>query len=183
MEVLITPLAGLLVLKPRRDVDERGFFSETYNKTELAAEAGIADDFVQDNVSLSTHAGTLRGLHFQREPLAQAKLVSVTQGAAWDVAVDLRRSSETFGKYWSIMLSAAEGNQLYVPRGFAHGLLTLKPNTLVAYKVTNHYSAAHDAGIRYDDAILGIDWGRAPLVVSERDLAFPRFNPSSEYFP
>jgi len=183
MHVATTPLPGLMVLRPCRIEDGRGFFSESYNRRRLA-EAGIQTDFVQDNLSLSKADGTLRGLHFQRQPFAQAKLIGVLKGAALDVVVDLRRSSSTFGRHFSIVLSEAEGNQLFVPVGFAHGFVTLMPDTLVAYKASAYYSPEHDAGIRFDDSGLGIDWGVASntLVVSERDQALPSFDPKAEYF-
>jgi dTDP-4-dehydrorhamnose 3,5-epimerase len=184
MNVTPTPLAGVLVLKPTRFRDHRGFFSETYSKRRLA-QAGLDVDFVQDNISVSTSAGTLRGLHFQKEPFAQVKLVSVAQGAARDVVVDLRRSSPTFGRHFSILLSAEEGNQVFVPIGCAHGFLTLKPDTMLSYKVSNYYSPEHDTGIRFDDPRLGIDWGfdQASIIRSEKDQLLPLFDPHAEYFP
>ena len=184
MDVVTAPFSGLLVVKPRRIEDGRGFFCESYNKRRLA-EVGIDANFVQDNLSLSKPAGTLRGLHFQREPMAQAKLVGILKGVVRDVVVDLRRSSKTFGRHFSILLSQSEGNQLFVPVGFAHGFVTLEPDTLFAYKVSNYYSPEDDTGIRFDDPVLGIDWGRTAdaLVVSERDRALPSFDPRAEYFP
>jgi dTDP-4-dehydrorhamnose 3,5-epimerase len=183
MDIVTTPLPGLMVLKPRRIEDGRGFFCESYHKQRLA-DAGIDACFVQDNLSLSKPEGTLRGLHFQKAPQAQAKLVGVLHGEARDVAVDLRRGSKTFGQHFSIVLSEAEGNQLFIPAGFAHGFVTLKPDTLFAYKVSHYYSPGQEGGIRFDDPLLGIDWGRAAdmLVVSERDLALPAFDPKAEYF-
>ena len=184
MDVTPTPLAGVLVLKPKRFRDHRGFFSETYSKRRLA-EAGLTVDFVQDNISVSKTPGTLRGLHFQKEPFAQVKLVNVAQGAARDVVVDIRRSSPTFGRHFSILLSAEEGNQVFVPIGCAHGFLTLKPDTMLSYKVSNYYSPEHDTGIRFDDARLGIDWGldQASIIRSEKDQLLPPFDPQAEYFP
>jgi dTDP-4-dehydrorhamnose 3,5-epimerase len=183
MDVVTTPLPGLLVLKPYRIEDPRGFLCETYHRRRLA-EAGIDADFVQDNLSLSRPMGTLRGLHFQRPPMAQAKLVSVLKGAARDVVVDLRRSSPTFGRHFAVELSEEAGLQLFVPIGLAHGFVTTKPDTLFAYKASSYYSPSHDAGIRFDDPQLGIDWGQSPdaLILSERDLALPRFHPKMEYF-
>ena len=184
MDIIPTPLAGVLVLKPQRFRDHRGFFSETYSKRRLA-DAGLNVDFVQDNVSLSKSPGTLRGLHFQKEPFAQVKLVSVVLGAARDVVVDLRRSSPTFGRHFSILLSAEEGNQVFVPIGFAHGFLTLEPDTMLSYKVSNYYSPEHDFGIRFDDPRLGIDWGLDPtsIVTSDKDQRLPPFDPLADYFP
>ena len=182
MKLVTTQFMGLLVLKPERLEDTRGYFCETYSERGLA-EAGIPTRFVQDNISVSKSAGTLRGLHFQQQPLAQTKLVAVLKGAARDVVVDLRRNSHTFGQYFSVVLSEEEGNQLYVPVGFAHGFITLRPDTLFAYKVTSYYSAAHDTGIRFDDPALAIDWGTVPSAVSDRDRALPNFDPKAEYFP
>jgi dTDP-4-dehydrorhamnose 3,5-epimerase len=176
-------MAGLLVLTPQRLEDDRGFFTESYNKRKLA-EAGIAVEFVQDNLSLSRRPGTLRGLHFQMPPFAQDKLVSVVQGAVLDVAVDLRRGSSTFRSYVAVRLDAQSGDQLFIPAGFAHGFLTLEPDTLFSYKVSNYYSPAHDRGIRFDDATLGIDWGSNPVptTLSPRDANFPEFHPAADYF-
>jgi dTDP-4-dehydrorhamnose 3,5-epimerase len=183
MDVTPTPLAGVVVLKPKRFLDARGFFSESYNRRELA-EAGIDVDFVQDNVSMSRQPGTLRGLHFQREPWAQAKLVGVSKGAVRDVVVALRLSSPTFAKHFSILLTADEGNQIFIPAGFAHGFLTLEPDTLLSYKVSQHYSAEHDSGICFDDPFLGIDWDCDPasVVLSEKDEKLPLFDPTVRYF-
>src|SRR5688572_18897720 len=139
MEVTTTPLSSVLVLKPKRFFDPRGFFSETYNQRRFE-QAGVDVVFVQDNVSVSKPRGTLRGLHFQKEPFAQAKLVGVLAGSIRDVAVDLRRSSPTFGQHFSVLLSAEEGNQIFVPVGFAHAFLTLEPDTMIFYKVSNFYS-------------------------------------------
>lgn len=184
MDVTTTPLLGVLVLKPKRFYDPRGYFSEIYNKRRLE-EAGIEVAFVQDNVSVSKPRGTLRGLHYQREPVAQAKLVGVLAGSVRDVAVDLRRNSPTFGQHFSVLLSAEEGNQIFVPVGFAHAFLTLEPDTMIFYKVSNFYSPEHDAGIRFDDKLLGIDWGvdRAPIVTSDKDRQLPPFDPNTAYFP
>jgi dTDP-4-dehydrorhamnose 3,5-epimerase len=183
MDVTPTPLAGVVVLKPKRFLDARGFFSETYNRRDLA-EAGIEVDFVQDNLSMSRQRGTLRGLHFQREPWAQAKLVSVSKGAVRDVVVDLRLSSRTFAKHFSVVLSSDNGNQIFIPVGFAHGFLTLEPDTLLSYKVSQHYAAEHDSGIRFDDPFLAIDWGcdLASVVLSEKDQKLPLLDPTARYF-
>jgi dTDP-4-dehydrorhamnose 3,5-epimerase len=183
MDVLAAPLAGALIFKPRRYPDFRGFFSESYSKRRLK-DAGLDIDFVQDNITHSTQRFTLRGLHFQKPPYAQAKLVSVVRGAVCDVIVDLRRSSSTFGEYFAMELSAAEGNQLFVPVGFAHGFITLEPDTVFTYKVSAHYSPQHDSGIRFDDALLGIEWGADPadITISEKDRELPLFDPKTEYF-
>jgi dTDP-4-dehydrorhamnose 3,5-epimerase len=184
MEVTTTPLSGVLVLKPKRFFDPRGFFSETYNKRRCE-QAGVDVVFVQDNVSVSKPRGTLRGLHYQREPYGQAKLVGVLSGSIRDVAVDLRRDSPTFGQHFSVLLSAEEGNQIFVPVGFAHAFLTLEPDTMIFYKVSNFYSPEHDAGIRFDDPQLGIDWGmdRASVVTSDKDRQLPAFDRKTVYFP
>jgi dTDP-4-dehydrorhamnose 3,5-epimerase len=183
MRIRETSITGVLLLTPQRFEDDRGFFTESYNKKTLA-EAGIGAEFVQDNLSLSKSAGTLRGLHFQTTPFAQDKLVSVIHGAVLDVAVDLRRGSSTFGQYVAVRLDAQNGNQLFIPAGCAHGFLTLEPGTLFSYKVSNYYSPAHDRGIRFDDATLGIHWGvdPAPTVLSPRDANFPEFDPAANYF-
>jgi dTDP-4-dehydrorhamnose 3,5-epimerase len=168
-------IPDLKIVKPRRFEDNRGYFMETYNKQAFAA-AGITDEFVQDNTSLSVEAGTVRGLHFQLAPFAQAKLVRVVRGRILDFAVDLRRSSATYGRHVAIELSAENGLQFLIPVGFAHGFCTLEPNTEVSYKVTAHYSAAHDRGVAWNDPALGLRWpvevGRA--VLSEKDTKYPR---------
>ena len=175
LEVRRTALDPVVELRPRRIGDDRGFFSEVWNRASWTA-AGLPDlDFVQDNHSLSRAPGVLRGLHYQTEPAAQAKLVRVTRGAVFDVAVDIRRGSPSFGQWLGVTLSADEWNQLLVPAGFAHGFLTLEPDTEVQYKVTAPYSAAHDRAIRWDDPAIGVEWplgGAAPLL-SDKDLAAP----------
>jgi dTDP-4-dehydrorhamnose 3,5-epimerase len=167
-------LPDVILIKPHRFEDARGFFSETYN-SKTFANGGVADVFVQDNHSLSGPAGTLRGLHFQRAPKGQAKLVRCLRGRMVDVAVDIRPTSPTFCQHVSIELSAASGWQVYIPDGFAHGFCTLEPDTEVAYKTTAHYDVALDAGIRFDDADLAIDWPMAPdaLTLSARDAGLP----------
>jgi dTDP-4-dehydrorhamnose 3,5-epimerase len=167
-------IPAVLAITPRRHADERGFFSETYSRRSLA-EHGLDDDFVQDNHALSRRKGTVRGLHFQTPPHAQAKLVRVVRGAIYDVAVDLRRGSPSYGRFVSAVLSAENGLQLYVPVGFAHGLCTLEDDTEVLYKVTDFYAPAHDGKLRWDDPDIGIPWpldGAAP-VLSEADAAAP----------
>lgn len=166
-------LAELIELTPRRFGDERGFFSEVWNHARFA-EAGIPTQFVQDNVSLSRTKGVLRGLHFQTPPAAQAKLVRVSRGSIFDVGVDIRRSSPTFGRWAGVVLSAERWNQLYVPEGFAHGFVTLEDDTEVTYKVSALYSPEHDRSIRFDDPAIGIEWplGGEP-VLSDKDAAAP----------
>jgi dTDP-4-dehydrorhamnose 3,5-epimerase len=183
MQVSDTAIAGVRILRPARHRDARGFFSEVYNEQALAAH-GIAVRFVQDNHSLSLMRGTVRGLHFQIPPFAQAKLVRVTRGAILDVVVDLRRDSPSFGRHVAELLSAAEWNQLFVPEGFAHGFCTLEPDTEVMYKVNRPYSAAHDRGLFWNDPALAIPWpipaAEAPL--SERDRHHPPLAELPEFF-
>ena len=177
-------MEGPVLIEPTTFHDKRGFFFESFNRQQFQTIIGRQVDFLQDNVSYSRSQWTLHGLHFQKEPFVQAKLVSVIRGAALDVVVDLRRSSPDFGQHFSIRLSAEEGNQLFVPRGFAHGFMTLEPNTIFTYKVSNYYSPKHDCGIRFDDQTLGIDWGADPklFVLSNRDTQLPSFDPNKEYF-
>jgi dTDP-4-dehydrorhamnose 3,5-epimerase len=168
-------LEGVLEVRPDRFEDDRGFFSEVWNKARWR-EAGIEIDFVQDNHSLSNESGVLRGLHYQAPPMAQAKLVRVTRGAVFDVAVDIRTGSPTFGKWVATTLSAKNWNQLFVPVGFAHGFLTIEPETEVQYKVSAPYSPMHDRAIRFDDIDIGIQWPLAAgkLILSDKDRAAPR---------
>jgi dTDP-4-dehydrorhamnose 3,5-epimerase len=167
-------IAEVRLIVPDRFRDERGFFSETYSRRVLA-EAGIAEEFVQDNHSLSLPVGTVRGLHYQLPPFAQAKLVRVVRGSIFDVAVDLRRGSPTFGRHVAATLSAAAWNQMYVPAGFAHGFCTLEPDTEIIYKVSAYYSREHDRGIRWDDPDLDITWPlQTAAVLSAKDRALPR---------
>lgn len=175
MKIETLGIADVKLLTPRIFRDERGFFSETWNEATLAG-LGIDARFVQDNHALSRPAGTLRGLHFQREPHAQDKLVRVARGAVLDVAVDIRPGSPTFGKHVSAVLSAENWAQLWVPKGFAHGYVTLEPDTEVIYKVTAPYAPAHDAGIAWDDPSLAIDWrvDRTTVVLSDKDRRQPR---------
>ncbi len=174
VEVRALGLDGVLEIIPKKFGDSRGFFSETYNREALAAH-GVGLTFVQDNHSHSAAAGVLRGLHYQLPPMAQAKLVRVVRGRIFDVAVDIRNGSPTFGKWVSCVISAADWNQILVPAGFAHGFLTLEPDTEVIYKVTAGYSPAHDRGIRYDDPQIGIDWPTKGLTVtlSDKDAKAP----------
>lgn len=157
LEIRPLSLDGVLEVTPRRFQDDRGFFVETYNAATFAA-GGIGITFVQDNHSYSAEAGTLRGLHYQLPPRAQAKLVRVVRGRIFDVVVDIRRGSPTFARWLGIELSAATGNQILVPAGFAHGFLTLEPDTEVIYKVSDVYSPEHDRALRFDDPDIAIDW-------------------------
>lgn len=167
-------LPDVILVTPDRHGDGRGFFSETFRANTYEA-AGIAGPFVQDNHAWSADAGILRGLHFQVPPKAQAKLIRCTRGAILDVAVDLRRSSPTFGQHVSAELSAENGQQLFVPEGFAHGYLTLTPDCVVVYKMTEYYAPETEGGLAWNDPDLGIDW---PL----RD-ALPTLSPKDAELP
>lgn len=183
LNVEATELPDVKIISPKKFGDHRGFFSETYNRASFAA-VGIHLEFVQDNHSLSAATGTLRGLHFQSAPFAQDKLVRVTRGRILDVSVDIRRSSPTFGKHVAVELSAENWKQLLVPVGFAHGFVTLEPNTEVLYKVTELYGPANDHGLAFDDPALGIDW-RMPheaLTLSEKDRGHPHLADLPRYF-
>ncbi|MGH9342901.1 MAG: dTDP-4-dehydrorhamnose 3,5-epimerase [Terriglobia bacterium] len=183
MEIQATAISDVRIIKPKRHGDSRGFFSETYNKKALG-EAGIYLNFVQDNHSLSAERGVVRGLHFQTPPYAQDKLIRVVRGAIFDVAVDLRKRSPTFGKHVSVVLSAAEWNQLLVPVGFAHGFCTLEPETEVIYKVTAYYSPEHDKGLFWNDPNLAIPWPVSPdkAILSGKDERLPRLAELNECF-
>ncbi|SFD78779.1 dTDP-4-dehydrorhamnose 3,5-epimerase [Bosea sp. CRIB-10] len=178
-----TAIPAVKIITPKRHGDHRGFFSEVYKQSEMAA-AGIDLVFVQDNHSLSAQVGTLRGLHFQSAPFAQDKLVRVTKGRVLDVAVDLRASSPSFGQHVSVELSAENWRQLLVPIGFAHGFVTLEPDTEVLYKVTAPYGPANDHGLAFDDPALGVDWyfPHAELVLSDKDRKHPRLADLPRYF-
>jgi dTDP-4-dehydrorhamnose 3,5-epimerase len=167
MEVRPLALDGVFEIVPRKFGDDRGFFSETY-KVSALAEAGINLNFVQDNHSFSAAKSVVRGLHYQLPPFAQDKLVRVVRGAILDVAVDIRKSSPTFGKWVALEVSAEKWNQILVPKGFAHGFMTLVENTEVIYKVTDYYSPEHDRSIRFDDPAIGIEW---PLPTSSVQLS------------
>lgn len=183
MQVIETTIAEVKVLVPRQFKDARGFFSEIYSRQEFRS-AGIDTEFVQDNHSLSVERGVVRGLHYQIAPMAQDKLVRVVRGAIMDVAVDIRRSSPTFGRHVAVKLSADNWQQMFIPIGFAHGFATLEPNTEVVYKVSDYYSPAHERGIRWNDPALGIDWGvdEAQAILSERDRVHPLFRAATDLF-
>src|SRR3984893_4811614 len=174
MQVIATAIPEVKEIRPVRRVDPRGFFSEIFRK-ELLREHGIDVPFVQENHSLSVDRGVVRGLHFQVPPEGQAKLVRVTEGSVLDVAVDIREGSPSYGRHVAIVLSAAEGNQLFVPEGFAHGFCTLEPNTAGVYKVTRYYSAEHDRGLAWNDPALGIAWpvSAAEALLSDKDRRQP----------
>ena len=176
LEVAETALPEVKLLRPKRFADSRGFFAETWNAKQMR-DAGLDLDFVQDNHSYSATAGTVRGLHYQAPPMAQAKLVRVARGAIRDVAVDVRRGSPTFGRWVAEELSAENGVQLLVPRGFLHGFVTLVADTDVLYKVDAPYAPDCDGAVRFDDPDLAIDWGIDPgcAVLSEKDARAPLF--------
>lgn len=183
MEIISTAIPDVKVLTPKKFGDHRGFFSETYNQKALAA-AGITLEFVQDNHSLSVEPGVLRGLHFQTPPFGQDKLVRVLRGAVLDVAVDLRRSSPTYGQHVAVELSAENFKQILVPNGFAHGVITLAPNTEIFYKVTHFYAPECDKGVLWNDPDLGIDWPvpESGPILSDKDKNQPRFADLGKYF-
>jgi len=173
MNILTTPIEGLLVIEPQVFGDNRGFFCETYNEERYKA-AGITTDFVQDNMSSSTY-GVVRGLHFQRPPYTQAKLVSCVVGKVLDVAVDLRKDSPTFGQWYSVELSAENHRQFFIPRGFAHGFSVLSETAVFTYKCDNLYHPEADGGLLLTDPALNIDW-QVPadkMILSEKDKKHP----------
>ncbi len=173
-EIFPQNLADVLLIAPLRRGDDRGWFMETYNRPELAR-TGFARDFVQDNHSMSGARGTVRGLHFQAPPRAQDKLIRVVRGAVFDVAVDIRRGSPTYGRHVAATLSAADGRQLLVPAGYAHGFQTLEEGTEVLYKVTDTYAPEAEGGLLWNDPALGIAWPLPPdaSTVNARDAAWP----------
>jgi dTDP-4-dehydrorhamnose 3,5-epimerase len=183
MDIAALAIPDVKIIRPKKFGDHRGFFSETYSKRAFET-AGLRLDFVQDNQSLSAEIGTVRGLHYQLPPFAQDKLLRVVRGAVFDVAVDIRRDSPTFGQHVSAIISAADWNQILVPVGFAHGFCTLEPDTEVIYKVTNFYSPQHDRGILWNDPALAIAWpveaDKARL--SDKDLTHPRLAEASDLF-
>lgn len=172
MKVMKTAMSGLLLLEPKVFGDQRGFFFESYNEN-TAKSLGLSYSFVQDNQSLSVEAGVIRGLHYQLNPYAQTKLIRATSGAIYDVVVDIRKGSPSFGQWWSFILSASNHRQLLVPAGFAHGFCTLVPNTEVQYKVDAYYNPQYDRGIVWNDPAIGIDWPTSNPVLSDKDSKHP----------
>lgn len=174
MQIEDTGLEGVKLITPKRFGDHRGFFAETWN-AKAFADAGISLDFVQDNHSLSEKIGTVRGLHFQAPPHAQAKLVRCGKGALFDVAVDIRKGSPTFGHWVGYELSYDNGKQLLVPAGFAHGFMTLQPATEIVYKCSNVYAPAAEGALRWNDAAISIAWPLASIapVISDKDSDAP----------
>lgn len=185
MAVTIEPLElpDCLVVTSKRFGDERGYFTETYNQADFKR-AGIDAEFVQDNQSLSAVRGTVRGLHFQTPPYAQAKLLRVLRGAVLDVAVDIRVGSPTFGRHVTMKLDAQAPTQIFIPEGFAHGFCTLDDDTEVLYKVTAPYAPSHDRGLLWNDPDLSIAWPveEKAVVISYKDTVFPRLSELPEYF-
>jgi len=176
MQIVDTEIAGVKRILPVRHGDSRGFFCEIFRDDTLR-QHGIEVSFVQENQSLSAQRGVVRGLHFQLPPAAQAKLVRVAAGAIFDVVVDIRRGSPSYGRHVAAVLTAERGEQLFVPEGFAHGFCTLEPDTEVIYKVNRYYSPAHDRGMLWNDPALGIDWPvpEGAPILSEKDKHHPRF--------
>lgn len=173
MKITGTPIEGLLIVEPARFGDERGWFSETWNAQRFAA-SGIGCEWVQDNHSMSSAVGTLRGLHYQKPPHAQAKLVRCTRGKIWDVAVDYRPQSPTYLKYFGLELAPQSGAQLFIPPGFLHGFVTLEPDSEIQYKCDAFYAPEADAAIRWNDPDIGIEWPLdADPILSAKDEAAP----------
>jgi len=176
MKFVNTPIEGLVIIEPTVFEDDRGYFSESYNKKKFEEAIGKIS-FVQDNESKSSR-GVLRGLHFQKPPYAQAKLVRCIEGKVLDIAVDIRVGSDTYGQHVSVELSGENKKQVFIPRGFAHGFLVLSNTAIVSYKVDNSYVPIHDTGIRWDDPTLNIQWGvnESEVLVSEKDAKLPFFS-------
>lgn len=170
-----TPLAGSFVLEPERSEDDRGFFARTYDR-DAFADRGLDPEVVQCSVSYNRRRGTLRGLHFQAAPREETKLVRCTRGRIWDVIVDFRPGSPTHGRHFATVLSADEGTALYVPKGMAHGLLTLEDETEVFYQISERYSPEHFRGYRWDDPTFAIPWPEPVTVISDKDSNLPFFS-------
>lgn len=181
MKAIETGIEGLVVIEPDCHGDHRGWFMETYSKPKFE-ELGITCEFVQDNQSFSAQKGTLRGLHFQIEPMAQSKLLRCTRGKILDVAVDLRKNSPTYKKWYSIELSAENKLQFFMPAGMAHGFVTLTDDVEVQYKVDKVYAPECDRSVRFDDPEIDVDWGIAEPILSEKDLKAPLLKDSDANF-
>lgn len=182
MQIEPTALADVMILTPRRFGDARGWFSETWNAARMA-EAGLDLPWVQDNHSFSAAKGTLRGLHFQSPPRAQDKLVRCSRGAILDVAVDIREGSASYGKWVGVELSAENGRQLLVPKGFLHGFVTLTDDVEVQYKCTDLYSPENDGAVRWNDPAIGVDWGTTTPILSDKDAKAPLLADIGNPFP
>jgi len=176
MIVEAVALGGAFTLQPERVTDERGYFARIFCADELARH-GLRPEVCQSSVSFNAAAGTLRGMHWQAPPHGECKLVRCVRGAVWDALVDVRPGSDTFGRWWSVELSAANGTMLYVPEGVAHGFLTLAPASEVMYQMSDPYVPAAGRGVRWDDPAFAIAWPSAPAVMSERDRTYPDFRP------
>ena len=172
MKLTKTSLNDVYIIEPKVFGDNRGWFMESYSQAKFA-ELGLECNFVQDNHSFSAEKGTLRGLHFQLNPKCQAKLVRCTKGAILDVAVDLRKNSPQYKKWVAVELSAENKKQLFIPRGFAHGFVTLTADVEVQYKADEYYSPEHDGGIRYNDPEIGVEWGKGNFILSQKDQTAP----------
>lgn len=181
MKIAKTKLEGVVIIEPEVFGDNRGFFMESWNKNKMA-EAGLDYDFVQDNHSKSTVKGTLRGIHFQKGDKAQAKLVRCVKGAVLDVAVDLRKNSPTFKQWVGVELSEENKKQLLIPRGFGHGFVTLTDDVEFLYKADNYYAPEADAGVRWNDPEIGVEWGIENPILSEKDKKNPFLKECKELF-
>ena len=181
MKITKTKLEGVVIIEPDVFGDNRGFFMESWNKKKME-EAGLYYDFVQDNHSKSTVKGTLRGIHFQKGDKAQAKLVRCVKGAVFDVAVDLRKNSPTFKQWVGVELNEKNKKQLLIPRGFGHGFVTLTDDVEFLYKADNYYAPEADAGIRWNDPDVGVEWGVENPILSEKDKKNPFLKDSKELF-
>lgn len=181
MKLIKTKIDGVLIVEPKVFGDHRGWFMETYSK-KVFEELRILIDFVQDNHSFSAQKGTLRGLHFQKEPKAQSKLVRCTKGSILDVAVDIRKGSPTYKDWVAVELSEENKKQLFIPKGFAHGFLTLTDDVEVQYKVDEYYSPENDCSIRYNDPELAVEWNWKNPVLSDKDLNAPLLKDSGANF-
>ncbi len=183
MQVIETEIQGPKILVPEKIGDQRGFFSEVYSRKTLAG-AGIHAEFIQDNHSLSVQKNVVRGLHYQLAPKGQDKLVRVVRGSILDIIVDIRRNSPTLGQHVRVVLSVENWKQIFVPVGFAHGFITLEPNTEVLYKVTNEYSPQHERAFRWNDPALKIDWGieESQAILSPRDRTHPMLKDVKDLF-
>lgn len=179
MNVIKTELPGVVILEPQVFGDARGWFIESWSKKKMET-IGISVDFVQDNHSFSAEKGTLRGLHYQLNPMAQAKMLRVSRGAIFDVAVDIRRGSPTYAKWVGVELSAENYRQLFIPRGFAHGFITLTDDVEVQYKADNFYSPDCDGNIRWNDPEIGVVWPISPRVLSDKDSSAPLLSERTE---
>ncbi|RFC55978.1 dTDP-4-dehydrorhamnose 3,5-epimerase [Brumimicrobium aurantiacum] len=174
MKIIETGIDDLIVLEPVVFGDERGYFYESFNENVWKEKVGKVPNFVQDNESMS-HRGVLRGLHFQKPPFAQAKLVRVVAGSAIDVAVDIRKNSSTYGQSFSVKLTAENKKQMFVPEGFAHGFVTLEDNTIFSYKCTNYYNKESEDGLQWNDSSLNINWEINDPILSEKDKSYKSF--------